>query len=58
MMAFIWPLLNLLMLLLLTPIVMKRTHEFLANGSRYGTSEFSLDASAGWHTSVQAGRPC
>lgn len=47
MVAFIWPLLNLLTLLLLTPIVMKRTHEFLANGSRYGTSEFSLEASAG-----------
>ena len=47
MVSFIWPLLNLLTLLLLTPVVMKKTHEFFANGSRYGTSEFSLDASAG-----------
>ena len=47
MVSFIWPLLNLLTLLLLTPVVMKKTHEFIANGSRYGTSEFSLEASTG-----------
>ena len=45
MVSFVWPLLNMLTLLLLTPIVMKKTHEFIANGSRYGTSEFALEAS-------------
>ncbi|MDY6799577.1 MAG: YjgN family protein, partial [Pseudomonadota bacterium] len=44
MVTFVWPLLNLLTLLLLTPLVMKKTHEFIASGSRYGTSEFTLDA--------------
>lgn len=44
MVAFVWPLLNLLTLLLLTPFVMKKTHEFIANGSRYGTTEFELKA--------------
>jgi len=47
MVSFVWPLLNVLTLLLLTPVVMKKTHEFIANGSRYGTSEFSLQASNG-----------
>lgn len=47
MVAFVWPLLNLLTLLLLTPFVMKKTHEFIANGSRYGTTEFELKASTG-----------
>ena len=47
MVAFVWPLLNLLTLLLLTPLVMKKTHEFIANGSRYGTTEFELKAETG-----------
>lgn len=47
MVAFIWPFLNLFTLLLLTPLVMKKTHEFVANGSRYGTSEFKLGATTG-----------
>lgn len=47
MVAFVWPLLNLLTLLLLTPLVMKKTHEFIANGSRYGTSGFELKADTG-----------
>lgn len=47
MVAFIWPLLNMLTLLLLTPLVMKKTHEFIANGSRYGTTEFALKADTG-----------
>lgn len=47
MVAFVWPLLNMLTLLLLTPFVMKKTHEFIANGSRYGTTEFALEATAG-----------
>jgi uncharacterized membrane protein YjgN (DUF898 family) len=47
MVSFVWPLMNLLTLMLLTPVVMKKTHEFFANGSRYGTSEFSLEASNG-----------
>lgn len=46
MVSFVWPLLNILTLMLLTPLVMKKTHEFIANGSRYGTSEFQLQASA------------
>ena len=44
MVAFVWPLLNLLCLLLLTPLVVKKTHQFIANGSRYGTTEFELTA--------------
>ncbi|MEP1215331.1 MAG: YjgN family protein [Marinobacter sp.] len=47
MVAFVWPLLNLLTLLLLTPLVMKKTHQFIANGSRYGTTEFELKAGTG-----------
>lgn len=47
MVAFVWPLLNMLTLLLLTPLVMKKTHEFIANGSRYGTTEFQLKADTG-----------
>ncbi|WP_150911104.1 YjgN family protein [Marinobacter halotolerans] len=47
MVSFVWPLLNVFTLMLLTPLVMKRTHEFIANGSRYGTSEFALNASIG-----------
>ena len=47
MVAFVWPLLNMLTLLLLTPLVMKKTHEFIANGSRYGTTEFALKADTG-----------
>lgn len=46
MIAFVWPLLNLLCLLLLTPLVMKKTHQFVANGSRYGTSAFELATTA------------
>ncbi|MBW7471285.1 YjgN family protein [Marinobacter sp. M216] len=44
MVAFVWPLLNLLCLLLLTPLVLKKTHQFVANGSRYGTTSFDLAA--------------
>lgn len=47
MVTFVWPLLNMLTLLLLTPLVMKKTHEFIANGSRYGTTEFQLKADTG-----------
>lgn len=47
MVAFVWPILNMLTLLLLTPLVMKKTHEFIANGSRYGTTEFQLKADTG-----------
>ncbi|MDL0431174.1 YjgN family protein [Marinobacter sp. TBZ242] len=47
MVAFVWPVLNVLTLLLLTPLVMKKTHEFIANGSRYGTTEFQLKADTG-----------
>ncbi|MBW0147629.1 YjgN family protein [Marinobacter arenosus] len=42
MVAFVWPLLNLLCLMLLTPLVLKKTHQFVANGSRYGTTGFDL----------------
>ncbi|MDF0749435.1 YjgN family protein [Marinobacter sp. 71-i] len=49
MVAFVWPLLNLLTLLLLTPLVMKKTHEFIANGSCYGTTEFQLKAETGMY---------
>ncbi|MEA1080658.1 YjgN family protein [Marinobacter qingdaonensis] len=44
MVAFVWPLLNLLCLLLLTPLVLRKTHQFVADGSRYGTTEFELAA--------------
>ncbi|MDI9244287.1 YjgN family protein [Marinobacter sp. CHS3-4] len=47
MVTFVWPLLNMLTLLLLTPVVIKKTHEFIANGSRYGTSEFTFHATNG-----------
>ena len=47
MVTFVWPVLNMLTLLLLTPLVMKKTHEFIANGSRYGTTEFQLKADTG-----------
>lgn len=47
MVTFVWPLLNLLTVLLLTPLVMKKTHEFIANGSRYGTTGFELKAQTG-----------
>lgn len=42
MVTFVWPLLNLLTLLLLTPLVIKKTHEFVANGSRFGTTGFEF----------------
>jgi len=45
MLAFVWPILNLLCLTLLTPLVLKKTHAFIANGSRYGTTPFELNAS-------------
>ncbi len=47
MVTFVWPLLNLFTLLLLTPFVIRKTHEFVASGSRYGTSEFSFNATVG-----------
>ncbi len=47
MVAFVWPVLNMLTLLLLTPLVMKKTHAFIANGSRYGTTGFELKADTG-----------
>ncbi len=47
MVAFVWPILNLLCLTLLTPLVLKKTHAFIANGSRYGTTPFELTASTG-----------
>ena len=47
MVAFIWPILNLLCLTLLTPLVLKKTHAFIANGSRYGTTPFELTAATG-----------
>jgi uncharacterized membrane protein YjgN (DUF898 family) len=47
MVAFVWPLLNMLSLFFLTPLVMKKTHEFIANGSRYGTTDFQLKADTG-----------
>lgn len=49
MVIFVWPLLNMLTLLLLTPLVMKKTHEFIASGSRYGTTAFALEATAGMY---------
>ncbi|MDO3721020.1 YjgN family protein [Marinobacter sp. chi1] len=44
MVTFVWPLLNLVCLLLLTPLVLKKTHQFIADNSRYGTTAFELQA--------------
>lgn len=43
MVTFVWPLLNLLTVLLLVPFSMHKTHKFIANGSRYGTTPFLLN---------------
>lgn len=42
MVTFVWPVLNVLTLLILTPFSTLKTHRFIANGSRYGTTPFSL----------------
>ncbi|KEF30734.1 MAG: DUF898 domain-containing protein [Gammaproteobacteria bacterium] len=47
MVTFVWPLLNVLCLLLLTPLVFRKTHEFVANGSHYGTTPFEFQATNG-----------
>lgn len=44
--VFVWPLLNLFTFLLLTPFVMLKTHRFIANGSRFGTTPFALNTTA------------
>lgn len=44
MVTFIWPILNLFCALLLTPLVLKKTHQFVADNSRYGTTAFELQA--------------
>ncbi|QSP95174.1 DUF898 domain-containing protein [Marinobacter salinisoli] len=44
MVSFVWPILNLVCLLLLTPLVLKKTHQFIADNSRYGTTAFELRA--------------
>lgn len=43
---FVWPLLNVFTLMLLTPFVMLKTHRFIANGSRFGTTPFTLNTTA------------
>lgn len=47
MVMVVWPFLNLLTLLLLTPFSVLKTHRFMGNGFRYGTSRFSFDSTNG-----------
>ncbi|WP_148862214.1 YjgN family protein [Marinobacter fonticola] len=47
MVTFIWPLLNVFALLLLTPFVVLKTHRFIAHGSRFGTTSFALNMMPG-----------
>lgn len=41
--TLLWPILNALCLGLLTPMLSRKTHEFLVAGSRYGTSRFRFE---------------
>ncbi|WP_166263357.1 YjgN family protein [Marinobacter caseinilyticus] len=47
MVVFVWPLLNLLTLLILVPFSALKSHQFIANGSRYGTTPFQLNNTVG-----------
>lgn len=48
---FVWPLLNLFTFMLLTPFVTLKTHRFIANGSRFGTTPFVLNSTVGQYYS-------
>ncbi len=43
MITLVWPILNVLCLFLLTPMVARKSHQFIVEGTRYGTSAFK------WH---------
>ncbi|WP_417546920.1 YjgN family protein [Marinobacter segnicrescens] len=47
MLTLIWPVLNALCLFLLTPLIARKGHQFLVEGSRYGTTPFQWHGATG-----------
>ncbi|MGM0569810.1 YjgN family protein [Marinobacter sp.] len=47
MLTLIWPVLNALCLFLLTPLIARKGHRFVVEGSRYGTTPFQWHGSTG-----------
>ena len=43
MITLVWPILNVLCLFLLTPMIARKSHQFVVGGSSYGTSPFELE---------------
>lgn len=47
MLTLIWPILNALCLFLLTPLIARKGHQFIVEGSRYGTTAFRWHGTTG-----------